>query len=191
MAVDPLSIWTEELEKLPPVGDLSWAPNFANWYADRIVDIEPDDTMLDVSTGFTFVFNTALFATTLALLPPVPVALAGITGLALAWETALLTTIYSATLNVSSGAFVPPASPGTIFSSVAGVEIDAASLIAGKAKIMELAVAPPTGEVDTSQFPLKFREATLLLTITVEGMDSTPSSSGGPYPLTAAARPLL
>lgn len=185
MAIDPLPVWQSTLAALPAVGDTSWALNFANWYADRIVAITTDPAAL-IPVGFTFPFPVALFATQLQAIAPNPSALAGITAFADAWEAAMLATIPS----VSSGSAVPPPSPPTIFSVVISTVLDPAGIAAGKAKIIELAASPPVGDALNSQFPVKFREATLLLTITVTGLDSTPTPAG-PLPLVAANVPLV
>ncbi len=191
MAVDSLDIWKQTLEALPKVGDVSWALNFAAWAAERVNNkIETDPTSLDSSAGFTFVFNEPVFAGALAALPPTPSQALGIAGFAAAWETAILTTIFPATLNVAAGAFIPPQSNATLFSAVNSVLLDPPSIVAGKAKIMELVSAPPAGSGLDSQFAEKFREAFLELTITVVGLDSTPPPAG-PLPLTAALVPLI
>ena len=80
--------------------------------------------------------------------------------------------------------------PNTIFSVVNTTVIDPTSIALGKAKILELVTAPPVSDPQLSQFPTKFREATLLLTITVSGLDSTPPGGGGPLPLVAANIPI-
>ena len=113
-----------------------------------------------------------------------------IIGFAAAWETAIRTTTYPATLSVSAGAFIPPESNATKFSVINSVIIDEDSIIKGKAKIIELAESAASINPEDSDFPIKFREAFLELTITVEGLDSTPSPAG-PLPLTASKIPLI
>ena len=187
--IDPLNVWKSTLKDLPKVDNPIWAINFANWYGDRIQNIEPDPTKLQPA-GFVFIFNRVLFASLLSALPPTPSQPAGIAMFAAAWEAAILTTVFPATLSASSGTVVPPPSPATTFSVVNSVILDPASVAAGKAKILELASAPLTGDATESQFPVKFREATLKLTITVTGLDSTPTPAG-PLPLTAPLVPLI
>jgi len=188
--IDPLATWRSTLAALPKVADTSWAANFAGWVADRVVSIETDASVLDSSAGFVFVFNEALFASQLIALTPVNDALAGITGFADAWEAAILTTVFPATLNVSAGAFAGSPSPATTFSVVNSVVLDPPSILAAKNKIIELATAAPVADVNDSEFPVKFREAFLLLTITVSGLDSTPAPAG-PLPLTVSNVPLV
>lgn len=185
MAIDSLADWKSTLTALPKVADNSWAANFANWYYDRIINIETDPSFLDSSAGFIFTFDTATFQTELEALTPTDNATTGITGFADAWETALLA---SAAL-VATGAFVPPpGNPATTFSAVASTVIDIPSITAGKNKLLELTTAPPTANALTSDFATKFREATLLLTITVAG---TNSASPTPAPLTVPNVPLI
>jgi len=186
MPIDPLQTWKDELENLPKVSDNSWALNFANWYALRIVGIEPDPAVL-TSVGWVFPFPVPVFASALISLTPTNDALAGIQGFADAWELAILSTIPV----IAPGSFIPPPTPATIFSAIIPpVVIDPASVAAGKAKLVELVTAPPVSDPKDSQFPVKFREATLLLTVTVNGLNSVPPPAG-PQPLTAPAVPLI
>lgn len=183
MAIDALQIWKDELAALPKVADTSWAANFAAWYADRLAGITTSPSAL-VPTGFVFTFAEAIFAAQLLSLTPTTSALAGITGFANAWEAALNAT----TVVVGPGSFKPPSSPATLFSVVATTIIDPPSIALGKAKLLELVTAPPVADPQNSQFPVKFREATLLLTITVSGTNSiTPT----PTPLTVPLVPLI
>lgn len=186
MAVDPLNTWKTTLKDLPKVADTSWAANFAGWYADRIVNITTDPAAL-TPVGFSFPFDTATFETQLLALTPTPSALAGIQGFADAWEAAILAT----TPVVGPGSFIPPSTPETLFSVVTTTIIVPASIAAGKAKILELVSAPAVADAMDSEFPVKFREATLLLKIKVDGLDSTTPGDGGPLPLVADNVPLI
>jgi hypothetical protein len=188
MTIDGLGTWQSELALLPKVADTSWANNFASWYADRIIGITTDPTKL-VPTGFVFTFAQSLFASSLLSLTPTADTTAGITGFANAWETALNATVAV----VGPGSFIPPSTPNTLFSVVTTTTIDPASIALGKAKLLELITAPPVADPLSSLFPEKFRDATLLLTITSIGLDSEPIPPGGPgpQPLTAANIPLI
>ena len=188
MAVDPLSVWKLELTSLTPVADSTWALNFANYVADRVVAIETNPSSL-IST-LVCPFNKVLFASQLVSLAPTPDAATGIAGFATAWETTILTNIFPATLSVAPGAIIPPASPATTFSLITSVILDPASIILAKNKILELISSPPVSDPNSSLFPEKFREAFLALTITIIGMDSTPTPTG-PLPLVAANIPLF
>src|SRR5690606_16770869 len=120
------------------------------------------------SVGFLFPFPIPLFASQLQSLPPTPSALAGILGFATAWETAILAT----PIVVGPGSSVGSPSPPTTFSVVASTILTPASIAAGKAKILELVTAPAVADATQSEFPVKFREATLLLKFTSTGLDS-------------------
>jgi len=193
VSVDVLQVWKDELENLPKVANSSWAGNFANWTGDRVdaaaaqdgVGIATDPAALVGPSGnaIVFSFNRSQFETGLLSLSPTTDAVAGITGFANAWEAALL----ASTATGIPASYIPPASPSTTFSSITSTTIDPASIALGKAKILELIGSPPVASGQDSQFPIKFREAFLLLTVTVVGQDS---SSNGPFPLTAAAVPL-
>lgn len=184
MAVDSLNIWKSTLSSLPKVTDGSWSSSFSSWYANRIIAISPDPSVL-IPAGFLFTFNVAIFSSMLSSLTPVPTAAAGILGFANAWEAALL----ASTAVMGPGSALVPPSPPTIFSVVITTVIDPASIALGKAKLLELVTAPPETDANNSLFPEKFRDATLLLTITVTGLDSTPIPAG-PLPLVAASVPL-
>lgn len=191
MAIDALQVWKDTLAALPKVADPSWALNFAGWVADRVPNITPDPSILDASAGFTFVFAEPIFAAALVALPPSPSAILGVTGFALAWETAILTNIFPATLNVAAGAKRNGSSaPADTFSVVTSVLLDPVSIVAAKAKIIELAAAAPVSDPQDSEFPIKFREAFLLLKINVIGLDSTPTPAG-PLPLVVMGAPLI
>ena len=187
MALEPVKTWKSTLAAVPLVADSSWATNIANWYLARIAFISPDPTAF-VAVGFLFTFNSATFKTKLLTMTPTTDPAAGALGLANAWEAAILAS--TAAVLPGSAVLPPPVPvPATIFSVVATTIIDSASIAAGKAKILELAAALPVSDANSSQFPIKFREATALLSITVTGADSTPTPAG-PLSLTAPFVPL-
>ena len=188
MAVDPLATWKSTLAALPKVSDSSWADNFAAWYAGRIVGITTSPSAF-VPTGFTFTFARSLFASNLRALGPTVSAVAGITAFANAWLAAMQASVAV----VAPGSFKPPTTPKTLFSSIVSTMIDPASTTAARAKLIELVTAPAVDDANNSQFPVKFRDATLLLTITVTGLDSEPppSAGPGPQPLVVAGVPLV
>ena len=198
MAIDALGpgpgTWKTTLAALPKVANDSWADNFAAWYAGRLTGIEPDSAAL-VPVGFVFTFPESTFADGLRALGPSEDALAAIEDFAAAWRTAIEEMVYPTSLAVDVGTTVAPFSPApnTTFSEITSVVIDSDSIDAAVEKIVELATASPVADPFDSEFPVKFREATLLLTITVTGKDSQPPPSAGPGPqdLEAAAVPLL
>lgn len=190
MAIDPLLTWKSKLALLPKVATTAWAANFAEWYADRIVNITTDPTKL-VPTGFLFTFDETTFADQLLALTPKSNALAGIQGFADAWETAISTTLYPTTLALlplTTLGTPPAATPATTFSVITSVLIVSASITAAKDKILELADSPTVADVNDSEFPQKFRDATLLLKINVTGKNSV---SPTPGPLSVSNVPLI
>ena len=185
--IDPLDKWKKTLNDLSKSSDPVWATKFANWYAERIANIAPDPSFL-TAVGFVFAFPTPAFASALMALPPTTSAPAGIAGYAAAWETSILSIVYPVGISVSSGSSIPPTAPPTTFSAVTSVLIDPSSIAAGKAKILELINSKPVSNSNDSQFPIKFREATLMLKINVSGMNSQPPT---PVPLVAMNVPLV
>lgn len=182
MAIEALQTWKDELEALPKVADPSWSLSFAGWYADMIANIEPDPLTF-VASGFLFTFPTPIFAAGLSSLAPTVDPVAGILGIANAWETALLASL----IVMGPGSILSPPSPATTFSVVAASIIDIPSIALGKAKLLELATSPPVADAQDSEFPVKFREATLLLTFTATGVNSIVPV---PTPLVAPLNPL-
>lgn len=186
--IDPLATWKSTFNALPKVGDSVWADNFAKWYKDRIIAIEPDPSKL-TAVGFVFKFDAEVFAAALKALTPTSVAAEGVSKMADAWLSAISLVVYPATLSVSVGSFVSSASPPTLFSVIISVLLDPSSILSAKAKLLELITSPKTAGND-SKFPELFREATLLLSITVTGLNSVPPPPG-PMPLVAALVPLI
>lgn len=179
MAIDALSVWKSTMAALPKTTDNTWAANFSGWINDRLASADTDPTQLVNATPLSFVLDDAGMQSDLEALSPSSNATTAIADFADAFEASLNNTV----VVVTAGAFIPPSGPTTLFSAVSSTTIDAASITAAKAKINELASEPPVADVDDSKFPEKYREAFLLLTITVIGTDS----DGPPNPLTAAA----
>jgi hypothetical protein len=184
--INPLSTWKSTLKDLPKVGDPSWSFTFANWYAQRITTIAPDPSML-TAVGFIFLFPLPIFAGALVSIPPSSDATVAIKGFADAWETAIKTIVYPAGLFLGPGTVFGAPTPATTFSSVSSVIINPASIILGKAKIMELASVAPTKDGE-SPFPQKFRDATLQLKIDITGINSVVPT---PAPLLATGISLI
>lgn len=187
MPINPLNAWKSTLAALPKVVDTSWALNFANWYNQRILSVTPDPTVMTPS-GFLFVFSAATFATNLMTMPPVMAAPAGMTAFANAWSAAIALTVFPATLFLAPGTVYGTPSPATTFSAITSVTLNPASLVAAKAKLMELLQAVPVSDPQQSIFPEKFRDATLQLKIDVTGLNSVAPT---PAPLVALGVPLV
>lgn len=190
--IDPLDVWKAKLINLPKATDDSWALAFAEWYAGRVVKIEPDPTKLTlvspVPVGFTFTFDVAAFANALKSLKATTNAVQAAKDYAEAWGKGIAGVTFPATLNVQPGAFVPPSTPATLFSAVASVALNPASVAAAKTKLLDIAKAKTVPPASDSMFPQIFREATLLLKIDVNGTNSVAPT---PAPLAALLVPLI
>lgn len=177
MSLEPLSTWKSEFALLPKVADSSWKSNLGDYIEARV------NSLLDLSTystGVSFTFDKTTFEAALAGVDALTGD--GVDAMATGFGNALATGLV-----VSAGASFSPYTPQTTFSSVTSSTFDAASITAGENKIKELNSATPVDSVNDSLFPLKLREAFLLLTATVIGLDSTPMPTG-PLPLTDTAR---
>ena len=181
MAIDDLTIWKTTLAALPKVGDSSWAANFALWVDERVT---AKMSLPGIGgPGFTFTFNKSVFQSALESLAPAGDQATAIAAFADAWESATTASVAITLV----GSYIEPATPATTWSIVASTVIDPPSIVIGKAKINELATAPAVSDPNDSEFPVKFREAFLSLTITTTGTNSV-SPPAGPNPLTDAAR---
>jgi len=178
--IDPLATWRSTFKLLPLVVTDVWATNFANWVSDRVTSKMSLPGLQ--GPGLTFTFDKATFITELEALEDTTDEEEGAINFAEAWETAMLSSIAAVAVGTSIGA----PTTFTTWSAISSTVIDAPSLAAGKAKIIELKDAPKVGDADLSDFPPFFRDAFLLLTITTTGVDS----DGPPNPLVDPARPV-
>lgn len=165
MAIDTLGTWQSEWALLPLVIDDSWKQNVADYLAARV------DNKLSLQTyggvPVTFTFNKAAF---LAAIAGVSTGTGdGVIKIALGFSNAVQ---IAGSLIVLPGAFIGTNSPATLFSAVASSIITPAGAALGQAKIEELSSAPQVTTALASQFPVKLREAFLLLTADVTGTNS-------------------
>lgn len=166
MSIDALQIWKDEWALLPKVSDTSWKQNLANYIAAR-VDNKLKLQTYTPSSNIAFTFNKTTFLAALAG------ADAG-TGTGVA---AIATGIKNAVVTAGSLTFTAPisigtASPTNTYSVVASSVITAASSLLAESKINELSSAVPVSSATDSLFPVKLREAFLLLTADVIGTDT-------------------
>lgn len=183
MTLEALSIWQSTFETdLPPVSDASWPDSMTDWYAERI------DTPLLTLPGLTLAapplpvtFGKAAFKAIFSALVPGLTQASAMAIIANAWEAGLLAS--SVVVKPLDSIGVP--SPATTWSSVTTSIFDLPSIALGKLKILELIGAPNEGDAKDSLTPVKFREATLLLTVTTTGLNSVTPTAG---PLVDAAR---
>jgi hypothetical protein len=162
MAIAPLATWRSTFANLPLVTDTSWQANIANWVNDNISGANKLALNGMVGTGLTFTFNKASFQSGLA-------SANNIAGFANALSTALTASL--AVVAVGSSIANPP-TPASTFSAVITTVVDPASITAANAKILELNSAQAVESAYDSDFPLRFREAILLLTVTTSGTNS-------------------
>lgn len=166
MSVDSLAIWKSEFANLPKVSDTSWKQNLADYLAAR-VDGKLTLSTYDPAASVTFTFNKTVF---LAALASVDAGTGGgAVAIALGVKNAV---IASGSLVVLAPVSVGTPSPVNTFSVVTTSVITAASSLLAEAKIAELSSATPVSSVADSLFPVKLREAFLLLAADITGLDS-------------------
>lgn len=185
MSLEPLATWQSTFKaQMPPVAVGTWPLSMTNWYAERFNTPNLDLPGLTLSTSpLPAVFGNAPFMALFSTLAPGLSQAAAMMIVANAWEAGLLASI----VTVAPGSSIGAPSPATTWSAVASSIFDPPSIAAGKAKILELVGADNVADALDAQMPVKFREATLLLTVTTTGTDSTPS---GGSPLIDPARPV-
>jgi len=184
MSIDSLNDWKSTFAALPNVSDSSWTSNLAGWVNDRVTN----KATLNGGGGTTpiFTFGQAALESGLSTMTLTSDQSAAINSLATAFESAFL----ASAMVVATGFWFGSPLPTTTFSSVTTSLIDVASVALAKAKILELATAPLVSDPNDSHFPVKIRDAFLLLTVTTIGFDQTPPATG-PLPLTDAARSVI
>ena len=185
MTLEALTIWKSTFKaEVVPTASPEWTTNMTNWYTDRIntPNLELPGLTL-VAPPLPMVFGSSAFKAIFETLSAGLTQEAAMIIIADAWQAGLDASIVSVLAGDSIG--VP--SNATTWSSVTSSIFDAPSIAAGKAKILELIGAPNVDDALDAEMPVKFREATLLLTVTTTGLDSTPSP-GGPLPLVDALR---
>lgn len=185
MSLDDLQTWKQTFkDQVVPTGGDDWPDNLTDWYVglfDAPKVSLPGLTI--VATPLPVVFGASAFKAIYSNLTSDLSQADAIAIIANAWEAGLLTS----TVTVLPGDSIGVPVPTTIWSAVTSTVIDAPSIALGKAKILELIGAPNAKDALDSQTPVKFREATLLLTVTTTGLDSTPTPAG-PLALVDAAR---
>ena len=177
MPIDSLSEWKSEFSSLPKVADESWKANLANYISGHISN---ELNLQTYAPQVTFSFNTAAFESALAGIDAASGG--GVAAIAQGFSDGV-----QGGLIVAPGTAFGSATPAETFSVVNSAQFDAASLSAAQSKISELQSAAPVSDSNNSLFPVKLREAVLLLTATVSGQDSTPPPTG-PLPLTDSNR---
>ena len=165
MSIDVLQTWKDEWALLPKVSDTSWKQNLADYIAARV------DGKLKLQTytpagNIAFTFNKTTFIAALAGVDAGTGT--GISAIAAGVKNAVISGGLVLTAPISAGT----PSPTNTFSIVASSVITAASSVLAEAKINELSSATPVSSASDSLFPVKLREAFLLLTADVIGTDT-------------------
>lgn len=181
MALSAANVWqTDWAEQCKPVKNDTWKKNLANFIMAQVSHKLTTEGLLASggAGGMTFTFGKEAFQGALADNKAET--------LASAFEAGIL----ASTVLVAVGSFVGTQAPASTFSVITTSVINPASLIAAKAKVLEVMGLPPKEAANQSQFPLKLREAFLLLKIDTVGLDSTPTPAG-PLPLLDSMRGLV
>ena len=176
--IDDLNTWQTEWANIPLVADESWKQTMGDYLEARTSGMDLPGIG---GPGFSWAFNTSLFVAGLASVSASTGD--GVEKIADAFESAIL----ASTLSVAPGSWVGVSTPASTWSVVNTTIFDAPSISLGKNKILELTSAPLVTDALNSEFPIKLRDAWLLLTVTTSGLDSTPPPAG-PLPLVDAAR---
>lgn len=186
MPIDPEAIWKSKFKELPTDGSGggAWAKNMADATDQRVTN----KLGLNGLTGsITFTFKKDIFENMLKIIVPAPTPVAGAQQIAMAWQMA----VQASTIVVAPGTYIGVPSPATIFSVVTSSVIDPPSVAIGSALIVSLltaAQAIPDG--NNNIIGPTLRKAFLSLTVTVTGLDSTPTPAG-PLPLLSPLTPTI
>ena len=165
MAIDDLTTWQNKWAELPKVVDNSWKQNIADYIDDRISNLKLDSYTPDSNIAFTF--NKSIFLAGLADVD------SGLGNGAIVMGTAFQSAIDSSILLLTPPISIGTPSPTTTFSSITTSVFTPTSSLAASNKIAELVNAEKVLDPLLSEFPVKLREATLLLKANISGLDSS------------------
>jgi len=169
MAIDNIGVWRSTFNALPKVLNKSWAAAFATWVDDRVTGKAQLTGITTATPPFTFSKST--FQAQLEALKVTSISAIGGNNFGTAWEAAINASL---TLTVVAGDFTAPGD-ATTWSSVTLAEIDAPSVLAAKAALIAaLTNSNKCNNTANSDFPKSFRDAFLMLTGSVTGMNSLP-----------------
>ena len=187
--IDALNIWLDEFEKLPddPTGDMS-PTNLANFVNVRVTG------KLDTSTSIvkwdpppSFTWQKSIFEDTLRAISKVPSSDPIIPAIKIAtgWQNAVI----ASTVVIQPQAIMNPPFPATSGIAATAVSIiDPASVALGYAHLVaQLSGVLPVNIKKAAVFPKAIREAFLMLTVTISGVDTKPPPTGPipfNYPMT-------
>ena len=177
MAMDQESDWTKAFADLKPDKTPAWAAAMADAVDARVTGKVELSGLIGKPT---FTFNKAVFAAQLMALKPVPDAVAGMTGFANAWATAMT----ASTMVVTPGSALGAPSPATLWSVIFTSLIDASSVQLAKTLLIStLPTIPLVKDATQSKFGATFRKAFLMCSASVTGLNTLPPPPAGPGPL--------
>ena len=177
MVLADAAAWQTAWATVPAVKNDSWKANLANKVDSLVTGLLTTNGLFKApgQPALTFTFAKSTFQG--ALTDNKPATLAN------AFETAILASTYVVPIN----SFIGTDTPATKFSAVASCVVDPASVALAKAKFLEIVGLEPVKAANKSQFPVKLRDAFLLLTVTTTGTNSVAPT---PSPLTDPGRAL-
>ena len=186
MTIPPQPTWSGTYRSdIPPDTGNLWKINLCNWLDSMVNSLIQLNGML--GPGLQFIFNKSVFLAGLDGIASVPTP-NGIQKIADAWQSSMS----SSTWTVPAGSYIGAPTPTTTFGPVPPpvATPDAGTLASGKNIILTLLQSVPVADAALSEFPVKLRDATLGITVTTVGVDSTPTPAG-PLPLNDPARPVI
>lgn len=192
MAIDSLDIWLDEFEKLPqdPTGDQS-PRDLANYINDRVTrKMETSSSVVKWSPEPSFTWQKAIFENVLRIICkiPSPETVTPAIKLATAWKEATLISTFSIQPQAKMN---PPAPATTGIAASAGAVIDPSSVALGFTYLVsQLSSILPARTRQESAFPRAFRQAFLMLTVTISGVDTT-TPPAGPIPFVYPMTPVM
>lgn len=179
--IDPLGTWQSTFLGVESAAD------FANWIDERVTGKAELTGIIAATPANVFVWDKATFQSGLEAMPLSTSQSAAMATLAGVWESSINGTV----VTIAPGDSLGAPTPATIWSVVTTSVLDPASITAAKAALQAALIsAAAVDDKANSDLPQAFRDAFLLLTATVTGLDSTPIPVG-PLPLIAANAPLL
>jgi hypothetical protein len=187
--IDALDIWLAEFEKLPndPTGDMA-PTNIANFVNDRVTGkLDTSTSIVKWDPAPAFTWQKSIFEDTIRTLSKVPAITPIIPAIQIAtgWQNAVL----ASTIVIQPQAKMNPPFPATtgIAATVTSI-IDPASVALGYAYLVaQLSNVIPVLTRSASVFPRAIREAFLMITVTISGVDTKPPPTGPipfNYPMT-------
>jgi hypothetical protein len=183
--IDALDIWLDEFEKLPndPTGDMS-PTDMANFINDRVTGkLDTSTSIVKWDPAPSFTWQKSIFEDTLRAISKVPSSDPIIPAIKIAtgWQNAVL----ASKVLIQPQAKMNPPFPATNGIAATAVSIiDPASVALGFAYlVIQLSGVVPVPTRKGAVFPRAIREAFLMLTVTISGID-TQVPPVGPIPYT-------